>query len=99
MPPPAAKNADSAFEPVTGLEIGDHDVGLMLLCKLDGIADAIGLGSTAILIVTGHADMTSTIAAIRQGVDDYLIKPVPNGVLVAHLKKLIRRSKRAQVSA
>lgn len=31
---------------------------------------------SAILIVTGHADMDSTIAAIRQGVDDYLIKPL-----------------------
>ncbi len=30
----------------------------------------------AILIVTGHADMDSTIEAIRQGVDDYLIKPL-----------------------
>ncbi len=30
----------------------------------------------AILIVTGHADMNSTIEAIRQGVDDYLIKPL-----------------------
>ncbi len=31
---------------------------------------------SAILIVTGHADIYSTIAAMRQGVDDYLIKPL-----------------------
>ncbi len=42
----------------------------------------------AVLIVTGHADLDSTLAAIRQGVDDYLIKPVEPGALRARLKSL-----------
>lgn len=42
----------------------------------------------AILIVTGHADMDSTIAAIRQGVDDYLIKPVEPETLRSRLSAL-----------
>jgi len=42
----------------------------------------------AILIVTGHADMDSTIAAIRQGVDDYLIKPVEPETLRSRLASL-----------
>ena len=42
----------------------------------------------AILIVTGHADMDSTLAAIRQGVDDYLIKPVEPETLRARLASL-----------
>lgn len=42
----------------------------------------------AILIVTGHADMDSTIAAIRQGVDDYLIKPVEPETLRSRLTAL-----------
>lgn len=43
---------------------------------------------TAILIVTGHADMDSTLAAIRHGVDDYLIKPVEPETLRARLGSL-----------
>ena len=42
----------------------------------------------AILIITGHADMDSTLVAIRQGVDDYLIKPVEPDTLRARLASL-----------
>lgn len=42
----------------------------------------------SILIVTGHADMDSTISAIRQGVDDYLIKPVEPDTLRSRLAAL-----------
>ncbi len=42
----------------------------------------------AILIVTGYADMESTIAAIRQGVDDYLIKPLEPETLRSRLTSL-----------
>lgn len=42
----------------------------------------------AILIVTGHADMASTLAAIRDGVDDYLIKPVEPDTLRSRLASL-----------
>jgi DNA-binding response OmpR family regulator len=30
--------------------------------------------------------------ALDEGADDYLLKPMPSGVLIAHLKKLIRRN-------
>lgn len=55
--------------------------------------------NAAILIVTGHADMDSTLAAIRQGVDDYLIKPVEPETLRSRLSSLaelyrVRRSLR-----
>lgn len=30
----------------------------------------------AVIIITGHADLQSTISAIRHGVDDYLVKPI-----------------------
>ena len=31
-------------------------------------------------------------AALDAGADDYLIKPVPSSVLLAHINKLIRRN-------
>lgn len=43
---------------------------------------------SAIMIVTGHADMDSTLAAIRVGVDDYLIKPVEPDTLRSRLASL-----------
>lgn len=42
----------------------------------------------AILIVTGYADMDSTIRAIRNGVHDYLIKPVEPETLRSRLNTL-----------
>lgn len=42
----------------------------------------------AILIVTGYADMESTIRAIRTGVHDYLIKPVEPETLRSRLRSL-----------
>ena len=43
---------------------------------------------TAILVVTGHADMSNTIAAFRQGVDDYFIKPLEPDTLRKRLASL-----------
>jgi len=34
-------------------------------------------------------------SALDAGADDYLVKPVPSGVLVAHLLNLIRHAKNA----
>jgi DNA-binding response OmpR family regulator len=31
-------------------------------------------------------------SALDAGADDYLVKPVPSGVLIAHLNKLTRRT-------
>lgn len=51
-----------------------------------------------ILILSVFNNPDAIARALDEGADDYLIKPVRNGVLVAHLKKLIRRGRRAQVS-
>jgi DNA-binding response OmpR family regulator len=53
---------------------------------------------TPILILSVFNKPDAIARALDEGADDYLIKPVPSGVLVAHLKKLIRRSRRTQVS-
>ena len=44
--------------------------------------------SVAILIVTAYADMNHTLAAIRQGIDDYLVKPVELETLRSRLTSL-----------
>lgn len=73
----------------------DHFFAILLDRKLpDGDAGKIitkvraKAPHAAILIVTGHADMDSTLAAIRQGVNDYLIKPVEPEALRSRLASL-----------
>ena len=46
------------------------------------------------ILILSAADSPSTIAsALDAGGDDYMIKPVTGGMLLAHIHKLLRRSK------
>ena len=47
----------------------------------------------AIIIVTGFADLDSAIAALRQGAEDYLIKPVNPAALRASLARISERKR------
>jgi DNA-binding response OmpR family regulator len=51
-----------------------------------------------ILILSVLKDPDAIAKALDEGADDYLIKPVPSGVLIAHLNNLIRRSRAEQVA-
>jgi two-component system KDP operon response regulator KdpE len=48
---------------------------------------------TPILVLSVLNKPDAVAKALDEGADDYLIKPVPSGVLIAHLKNLIRRSR------
>ena len=52
-----------------------------------------------ILILSALNKPNAVAQALDEGADDYLIKPVPSGVLVAHIKNLIRRSQAEQVAS
>ncbi|MEM7313866.1 MAG: ATP-binding protein, partial [Planctomycetota bacterium] len=43
------------------------------------------------IVITGYADMQATIAALREGVYDYLIKPIDHSALSASLARLAKR--------
>jgi DNA-binding response OmpR family regulator len=51
-----------------------------------------------ILILSVLNNPEAIAQALDEGADDYLIKPVPSGVLIAHLKNLIRRAHAEQVA-
>ena len=51
-----------------------------------------------ILILSVLNNPDAIAQALDEGADDYLIKPVPSGVLIAHLKNLIRRARAEQVA-
>lgn len=48
-----------------------------------------------ILILSALDSPGLVAAALDSGADDYLIKPVPSSVLLAHINKLIRRTRLA----
>ena len=54
--------------------------------------------NTPILILSVVNNPEAIAQALDEGADDYLIKPVPSGVLIAHLNKLIRRGRKDKVS-
>jgi len=47
---------------------------------------------TPILILSALDNPGTVAAALDAGADDYLIKPVTSGVLIAHINKLVRRN-------
>jgi DNA-binding response OmpR family regulator len=51
-----------------------------------------------ILILSVLNNPDAIAQALDEGADDYLIKPVPSGELIAHLKNLIRRARAEHVA-
>ena len=45
-----------------------------------------------ILILSAINDPGMIASVLDAGADDFLVKPVPSGTLVAHIKKLVRRT-------
>lgn len=70
----------------------------------DGYAEAVlprirELASGAgVVIVTGYADLDSVIVALREGADDYLIKPINAELLRQRLRQLSERRQLAESS-
>jgi DNA-binding response OmpR family regulator len=86
---------DSTFDlAIVDLHLGTHIDGLRVL-------EAIRWRwpQMAVIILTAHGSLESAIAAIRENVDGYLLKPVePAEVLAAVRTALARRQDRAQAA-
>jgi DNA-binding response OmpR family regulator len=94
----------SVFTANSGREGIDHtktvhpDVIILdlMMPEMDGwkICQTIRETSTVPILILSALDNPGLVAkALDAGADDYLIKPVPSGVLVAHLNTLMRRSR------
>jgi DNA-binding response OmpR family regulator len=67
----------------------------LMMPHMDGwqICKAVRAFSNVPILILSALDDPSIVASILDaGADDYLVKPVPSAVLVAHLNKLVRRT-------
>ncbi|MBI3737434.1 MAG: response regulator [Chloroflexi bacterium] len=67
----------------------------LMMPDMDGwqVCKAVRAFSNVPILVLSALDDPSIVASILDaGADDYLVKPVPSAVLVAHLNKLARRT-------
>jgi DNA-binding response OmpR family regulator len=67
----------------------------LMMPGMDGwqVCNQIRKFSTVPIVVFSALDSPGMVAsALDAGADDYLVKPVPSGVLIAHLNKLTRRT-------
>ena len=66
----------------------------LMMPDLDGwqVSKAIRLFSNVpILILSAINDPSMVASVLDAGADDFLVKPVPSSVLVAHIRKMVRR--------
>ena len=89
-----------AFPTVTAAkEHGFAETDLVLMDRKlpDGMAEEMlpelrqAAGDADFIVITGYADMHATISALREGVYDYLIKPIDPAALSASLARLAKR--------
>ncbi len=76
------------FEPnVVLLDLMMPDVDGWQVCKL-----IRKTSNVPILVLSALNEPRMVASVLDAGADDFLVKPVPSGVLVANIKKLIRRN-------
>jgi DNA-binding response OmpR family regulator len=54
--------------------------------------------NVSILILSALNDPRMVASVLDAGADDFLVKPVPSSVLVAHLRKMVRRTSTLRTS-
>ncbi len=67
----------------------------LMMPELDGwqVSKAIrAFSNVPILILSAINDPRMVASVLDAGADDFLVKPVPSGVLVAHIRKMVRRT-------
>lgn len=67
----------------------------LMMPDMDGwqVCKAIrAFSNVPILVLSAVNDPRMVASVLDLGADDFLVKPVPSGVLVAHIRKMVRRT-------
>jgi DNA-binding response OmpR family regulator len=93
-----ACNGEEALEQLRGTRFDLVLLDLMLGGRVDGlrVLEAVKWRwpKTAVVILTAHGSLDSALAAIREGVDGYLIKPVDPSELKGTARDVLERRRR-----
>lgn len=97
----AVRTAADVFACRAALKAGAADVILLDLGLpgVDGLTFARELrsgGDVGVIVVTSKEDAHTRIAALDEGADDYVIKPVHLGELAARVRSVLRRRNHAR---
>lgn len=66
----------------------------LMMAEMDGIqvCQTVRQHSSVPILILSAWDTPSTVAeALNAGADDFLVKPVAHGILIAHINKVLRR--------
>lgn len=90
--------ANSGAEGIASVKLHQPDVIILdlMMPEIDGwkVCQTIRQTSQVPILIVSALDNPGLVAkALDAGADDYLVKPVPTGVLVAHLNTLMRRAR------
>jgi DNA-binding response OmpR family regulator len=94
----AVDTATDGEEGLAALEVSDYDVLVLdiMLPKLDGLALLRRLRAagktTHVLLLTARDTVADRVEGLRQGADDYLVKPFALAELIERVKALCRRA-------
>jgi two-component system KDP operon response regulator KdpE len=88
--------SNSGEEGLTLVETQNPDIVLLdlMMPKMDGwqVTENIRAFSSIPILILSVLDNPGLVAkALDKGADDYLVKPVPSGILIAHINNLTRR--------
>ena len=97
---PASSNVIAANCGVDGIDLAksslpDIIILDLMMPEMDGweVCRSIREFSPVPILILSALDSPGMVAAaLDAGADDYLIKPVTSGVLIAHINKLVRRN-------
>ncbi|HUQ82909.1 MAG TPA: response regulator transcription factor [Gemmatimonadaceae bacterium] len=89
----AAEAAEQALSQDYDVVVMDIDLGLADQHGQSAVAKLRRMGGTwPVIVVSANGEDRSIIDAVNAGADDYLVKPVSEAVLVAHIRAVLRRS-------
>jgi DNA-binding response OmpR family regulator len=97
-------SANSGVEGIESIRKNKWDVIILdlLMPEMDGwqVCEAIReFSQVPILVLSAVSKPGMVSRALDAGADDYLIKPMPSSVLVAHIKNLTRRARAEKEAA
>ena len=93
------RTASDVFACRAAMKAGPADIVVLDLGLpgVDGVTFALELqggGDIGVIVVTSRSDMDTRIALLKEGADDYLVKPVHPGELAARVLSVHRRRAR-----